>query len=105
MGRSYNLKKPSINKGAAAKPAPTKDFGLISGPIIAAIAAKAAIAKAAVGAAVGAGISAASSGISRSIAGKKQRKLQKEENIREAKSRATEGFASKRIGGGSSRIA
>tara|TARA_R110002012_G_scaffold193677_1_gene361308 strand:- start:767 stop:1054 length:288 start_codon:yes stop_codon:yes gene_type:complete len=62
MGRSYNLKKSPINKGTAAKPSPVKDFGLISGPIAAAL----------IGSAVSGGIGA----VSQSAASKKAEKQQ-----------------------------
>ena len=58
MGRSYNLKKSPINRGTAAKPAPTKDFGI--------------------SALIASGITAAVSASTAAYQGKKNRKVQEE---------------------------
>ena len=84
MGRSYNLKKSPINKGTAAKPSPAKDFGAISGPLIAAA------------------ITAAASAGTAAYQGKKNRKAQekisKEQEAAAATQSAQEGIGGKQIG-------
>ena len=91
MGRSYNLKKSPINKGAAAKPSPMKE------PL-------SALALTLIGSAVSAGIGAGTSAIQGSKNRKAQEKLQKEQEAAAATQSAQAGL-SKNIGGGKTRIA
>ena len=99
--RSYNLKKSPINKGTAAKPSPMKDFGLISGPLIAAALTKAALAKAAITAGVGAAVSGGIGAISKGVAGKKQSKAQAKSEAQQRRAAATASTGKKEIGTGS----
>ena len=91
MATPYKMKGHTL-PGPNQKASPAKDFGLISGPIIAAALTKAALAKAALTAAVSTGIGKGIGAISKNQTTKKAEIKEKQTDAKIASRRGTEGI-------------